>query len=105
MKKKLVRRKMARRRAPSRARRVVRRARSIGGGGLKPVLDGAMAGALGEFATKYVGGWGHPAATLGVGYFRNNVTLKTEGARELGAMIVSQFGFGGGQAGGGLYEA
>lgn len=87
-----------------RTKTVIRRARSAGGS-FKPIIDGFMAGAAGEFATKYLGNYGHPVATLGIGYFRNNVTLKTEGARELGAMIISQVGLGGGAAGGGLYES
>ena len=80
-------------------RKVYRRARS-GGGSFKPLIDGALAGAAGGLATKYLGNMGHPIATLGIGYFRNNNVLKTEGARELGAMLVSQFA-GGGNVGGG----
>ena len=87
-----------------RTKKVYARARG-GGGKFKNLIDGFMAGAAGEFASKYIGNYGHPVATLGIGYFRRNATLQTEGARELGAMIVSQIGLGGGQAGGGLYEA
>ena len=93
---------MARRRG-GKARRYIRRARTIGGGGFKPIIDGLIAGAAGGLATKYVGGYGHPIACLGVGYFRNNNVLKTEGARELGAMLVRQF-TGGGVNGGGAYN-
>jgi len=92
-----------RRRSYSRARRVYRRARSSGGS-MKPIIDGALAGALGGVLTNYIGGYGHAAATVGVGYFRNNVTLKTEGAREIGAMLASNF-FGNGTGGtGGFWE-
>ena len=88
---------MARRRS---YRKIYRRARG-GGGSMKPIIDGVLAGAAGGLASNYVGAYGHPVATLGIGYFRNNVTLKTEGARELGAMLVSQFMGGGGGAGNG----
>lgn len=96
---------MARRRRArryGRARRIYTRART-GGGGLKPIIDGFIAGAGGQILSKWLGTWGHPVATLGVGYFRNNVTLKTEGARELGAMAVGQL-VGGTSAGGGNFE-
>jgi len=67
-----------------------------GGGSLKPFIDGLLAGGLGQFATKYLGEWGHPVATAGVGWFRNNTTLKTEGSRELGALLASKLPFIGG---------
>jgi len=94
-KKKVV--KMARRRRSY--RRAVGRARG-GGGSFKPIIDGFLAGAAGGLATAYLGKFGHPAATLGIGYFRKNNVLKTEGARDLGAMLVSQFS-GGMNVGGG----
>ena len=84
-------------------RRTVRRARSFGGG-MKPIIDGVLAGALGGVLTNYIGGYGHAAATVGVGYFRNNVTLKTEGAREIGAMLASNFFGGSGINSGGFWE-
>jgi hypothetical protein len=92
---------MARRRGRTRyrTRTIVRRART-GGGSFKPIIDGFLAGAGGQFASKYVGIYGHPVATIGVGYFRNNNVLKTEGARELGAMLVANM-VGGKLAGGG----
>lgn len=74
----------------TRTRNIVRRARG-GGGAMKSIIDGFLAGAAGQLASNYVGKFGHPVATLGIGYFRNNNVLKTEGARELGAMLVSQF--------------
>jgi len=87
---------MARRRS---YRRVVRRARG-GGGSMKPIIDGVLAGAAGGFASNYLGAYGHSVATLGIGYFRHNNVLKTEGARELGAMLVGQFTGGNGGGGG-----
>ena len=73
---------------------------------MKPIIDGVLAGAAGGLATKYIGNMGHPIATLGIGYFRNNTVLKTEGARELGAMLVTQFvgGSNVGGGGGGFFE-
>ena len=95
-------RPMARRRS---YRKIYRRARG-GGGSMKPIIDGVLAGAAGGLATKYIGNMGHPIATLGIGYFRNNTVLKTEGARELGAMLVTQFvgGSNVGGGGGGFFE-
>ena len=86
-------------------KKTYRKARNFGGG-MKPVIDGMLAGAAGGIATKFLGNYGHPVATLGIGFFRNNAILKTEGARELGAMFVSQFvGNGNGSnGGGGIYE-
>jgi len=80
-------------------RRRIGRARTAGGS-FKPIIDGLLAGAAGGLATKYMGNMGHPVATLGIGYFRKNNVLKTEGARELGAMLVNQFA-GGSNVGGG----
>lgn len=84
--------------------RAVRRART-GGGSAKPIIDGVLAGAVGQLASNYVGNWGHPISAVGVGYFRNNNVLKTEGARGIGAMIVSQFIGGQISSGNNLYEA
>jgi len=91
--------------AKGRARRYYAKARG-GGGGFKPIIDGLLAGAAGGLATKYMGNMGHPIATLGIGYFRKNNVLKTEGARELGAMLVTQFAGGSnvGGGGGGFFE-
>lgn len=97
-----------RRRRPTMARRrsykkIYRRARS-GGGSFKPIIDGVLAGAAGGLASNYVGEYGHPVAALGIGYFRNNTVLKTEGARGLGAMLVNQFMGGGGNGKGGGFN-
>lgn len=91
---------MARRRS---YRKVYRRARTSGGS-FKPIIDGVIAGAAGQLAGKYLGNMGHPIATLGIGYFRNNTTLKTIGAQNLGAMLVSQFTGGNVGGGGGFFE-
>jgi len=69
---------------------------------MKPIIDGILAGAAGGFASNFVGEYGHPIATLGIGYFRKNNVLKTEGARGLGAMLVNQFMGNGGGGGGGF---
>jgi hypothetical protein len=63
---------------------------------MKPIIDGILAGIGGQLASKYIGAYGHPAVTLGVGLFRNNTTLKTEGARELGIALGSSIPFIGG---------
>jgi len=71
---------------------------------MKPIIDGILAGAGGTIASKYVGQYGQSLASLGVGYFRNNATLKTVGAIQLGAAIAGQF-FGGGNGNGtGVYN-
>ena len=90
------RKKMAKRRVVyrTRAKKIYRRARG-GGGSYKPLIDGFLAGAGGQVASKYIGVWGHPAAAVGVGYFRRNETLKVIGAREAGA-IAGQMFLGGG---------
>jgi len=77
-----------RRRRPM-ARRYYRKARRIyrGGGGFKPIIDGAIAGAGGQFAGKFLGGFGQPAADIAVGMFMKNKTLKTIGGRGLGMML------------------
>jgi hypothetical protein len=71
-------------------RRTTPRRKSGGGGGLKPVIDGLIAGMGGQLASRWIGIYGHPAASIVVGMFRHNSTLKTEGARELGAALASQ---------------
>lgn len=72
----------------------------LGGGKVKPMIDGLAAGAIGQLATNYVGGYGHPISALAVGFIRNNPVLLTEGSRGLGAMLASSFvgGNGGGSA-------
>jgi hypothetical protein len=99
---------MARRRYYPRTRtRYVKkyvRSRHRSSGGFKPIIDGLIAGMGGQFASKYIGIYGHPAVSIGVGMFRNNQVLKTEGARELGAAIASQLPvIGGSSPYGGVY--
>lgn len=93
-----------RRRYPG-ARRAYGAARG-GGGSMKPLIDGMIAGAGGVAINKFlpVKGLGIPIAAIGVGYFRNNQVLKTEGSRELGAALASMF-LGNGNSGtsGGTY--
>jgi len=89
-------RTMARRRS---YKKYYRKARTFGGG-MKPVIDGLMVGA----ATGFLRGkipYADPIATLGIGYFRNNPTLKVLGGVELGEALLSGF-FGGGGNGGGV---
>ena len=80
-------------------RRAVSRARSFGGGH-KQVIDGVLAGAAGSFLNGKIP-YASPLANIGIGYFRNNSTLKTLGAMQLGAALIGGFGFGSGKAGGG----
>ena len=78
-----------------------------GGGGLKPVVDGAIAGVAGGILQKWLGKWAIPGAAVAVGMWRKNATLKTEGGRELGLMIsqgLPFFGGNGGNGGAGGYE-
>jgi len=96
---------MARRKAGRiryRTKKIYRRARS-GGGSMKPIIDGVLAGAGGTLATKYIGAYGQPVATLGIGYFRNNPTLKVLGAMQIGNILVSSFVGNGGVGGNGGY--
>ena len=82
---------MAKKKARRKTKTVTKYIRGGGRGGLgnlKPVIDGLLAGGIGQFASKYIGEWGHPAATLGVGFWQNNTTFKAEGARELGALLA-----------------
>jgi hypothetical protein len=87
-------RTMARRRS---YKKYYRKARTFGGG-MKPVIDGLLVGA----ATGFLRGkipYADPIATLGIGYFRNNATLKVLGGVELGEALLGNF-FGGGNGGG-----
>lgn len=61
-----------------------------GGGQFKSMIDGGLAGVGGQIAQRWLGAYGHPVATLAVGYWRKNNTLQTEGARELGALLATQ---------------
>lgn len=96
---------MARRGSYGRTRTVYRKAKrsyrraSGGAGGFKPIVDGVLAGAGGQVASKYIGAWGQPAAILGVGYFMKNNTLKTIGGMQIGAMLGGMFAGNGGLGG------
>ena len=103
-KKKVVRKVMARRRKARRsyprARTVYRRA-SSGGGKVKSILDGVIAGAGGQIATSFIGPWGQPLAFGAVGYFRNNTTLKTLAGVAMGEQLGAMLPFGGNGGAGG----
>jgi hypothetical protein len=79
--------------------------RRKGGGKTNNLLWGFVAGLAGNLLSKYIGSYGHPAAAVGIGWWKNNQVLQVEGARELGSMIGSQLPFigGGGAVGGGSY--
>ena len=94
------------RRSYGRARSYSRRARGGGGGGnMKGIIDGVLAGAAGGLATKYIGAYGAPIATLGVGWFRKNPTLTTLGGLQVGNMLVSQFTGTGGSSSGSFFQS
>lgn len=87
------------------AKKKTRRRRNNNAGGMKDLLDGLMAGVGGNVLSRWLGPYGHPAAAVGVGFFRKNKILKVEGAREAGALFAQNLPFlGGGSAGvGGAY--
>lgn len=95
----MAKRRAARRRYYPRARKVYSRARG-GGGKVKAILDGVIAGAGGQIATSFIGQWGNPIAYGAVGYFRNNPTLKTLAGVALGQQIARMLPFGNGGNGG-----
>jgi len=72
----------------TRIKKVYAKSKSFGGG-FKSEIDGGIAGFAGQILTRWLGAWGHPVATVVVGHWRNNSTLKTEGARELGAQAAT----------------
>jgi hypothetical protein len=82
-----------------RTRTIVKRARS-GGGSMKPLLDGLIVGVASGFLRGKIP-YADAITTLGVGYFRNNATLKTLGAVQLGQSLLGGV-FGGGSNGGGV---
>jgi hypothetical protein len=95
----MARRKKSYTRYRTKVKRVYSKGRNFGGS-MKPVIDGAIAGAGGQFATKYVGAWGQPIADIGVGIYMKNNTLKTIGGRSLGMQLGGMFsGTGNGSAG------
>jgi len=95
----MAKRRTARRYYP-RARKVYSRARG-GGGKLKAIIDGAIAGAGGSIATKFIGPWGQPLAYGAVGYFRNNPTLKTLAGVAIGTELGKMLPIGNGGNGNG----
>ncbi len=76
------------RRKPMARRRYARRARrAIGGAGMKPLIDGAIAGIAAEAGQKFIGGYGAPLGIAAVGMWRRNATLKTIAGMQLGSLI------------------
>jgi len=83
----------------TRTRTVYRKARS-GGGSLKPIIDGLMAGAGATLLKKYLNvPFADDLAVLGVGYFRNNTTLKTIGGMGLAGDLLGGIGMNGNAGG------
>lgn len=78
----------------------VRRARSAGGSN-KAIIDGLLAGAAASLIKRFVNfPFADDAALLGVGYFRNNNTLKTLGGVGLASDLIGNIGLGGTNGGG-----
>jgi len=72
-----------------------RRARSAGGS-MKPIIDGVLVGVASGFLAGKIP-YSNAVVSLGVGYFRNNTTLKTLGAVQLGqGLLGGVFGNGNG---------
>lgn len=72
-----------------------------GGGSFKPVIDGMLAGAGANLIKRFVNvPFADDIAVLGVGYFRNNNTLKTIGGMGLAGDLLGGFGLGGSNGGG-----
>jgi len=92
----LAKRRYKKRRAATRT--VTRYVKPKGGfaGIPKGITDGLIAGFGGQIVQRWIGEWGHPAATLVTGLWQNNTTLKTEGSRELGALLATKIPFIGG---------
>jgi len=90
-----------RRRSYTRSRKVYRRART-GGGSFKPIIDGIIVGAAGSFLRGRIP-YSDALIPLGVGYFRNNTTLKTIGAMNLGQQLLGTVGVGGSNGSNGGY--
>ena len=70
-------------------------------GGLMP---GLIAGVAGSFANRYLGSYGQPVATLGIGWFMKNNTLTTLGGLQLGQMLGGMIG-GSNGGGNGFYQS
>ena len=87
----------------TRVKRVYKRAT---GGGMKPIIDGAMAGVASEAAQKFLGSYGAPVAIGAVGMLRKNNTLKTIAGLQAGSLIgdmLPVIGGGGSSLQGGAY--
>jgi len=88
-----------------RTRTVYKRARRAGGGSMKPLIDGAIAGVAAEAAQKFIGSYGAPIAVGAIGIYRKNATLKTIAGLQAGSIIGDMLPVigGGGSAIGGVY--
>ena len=89
----MARRRKTRTRYVTRTKRVYRKARGFGKGGiLGNVIDGVLVGAIqGMVPNNLAGGWVDAAVPLGVGWFRKNTTLQTIGGYQLGLKIAEGF--------------
>ena len=96
--------KKTRTRYRTRAKKVYRRART-GGGSQKQVIDGVLAGVGMSLARKFLPNipFIDDAAVLGIGYFRNNPTLKIIGAMGVGQDIGGMLPIGQGMTTTGCY--
>lgn len=84
--------KRSRIRYKTRYKKIYSRARG-GGGSFKPVIDGLIAGAGATLIRKFVNiPFADDLAVLGVGYFRNNQTLKTIGGMGLSGDLLGGIG-------------
>jgi len=76
-------------------RTIYRKARS-GGGSFKPIIDGVLAGAGATLIKRFVNvPFADDLAVLGVGYFRNNTTLKVLGGMGLAGDLLGGMGMNG----------
>jgi hypothetical protein len=75
-------------------KRYYRRARG-GGGGAKQIIDGVIVGAAGAFLNGKIP-YAAPIATLAVGFFRHNATLKTLGGIQIAQALMGGAGLGNG---------
>jgi len=70
---------------------------------MKPIIDGLIVGVGSSFLRGKIP-YADPIVTLGVGYFRNNATLKTLGAVELGQALLGGALGGATEGSGGFFE-
>jgi hypothetical protein len=76
------------------------------GGGLKPYIDGGLAGIAAEAGQKFLGAYGVPVGVGLVGWFTKNSTLKTIAGLQAGSIVGDMLpiiGGGGRAISGGVY--